>query len=349
MSFKSIILASVLGVATLAPLCQGQETKVKKFGWSPDPARTRLFCQALPDNLNLLEAASKDKNEDALLYRSLVKAIQKMGSAEQQAWLSDRDGLICLRSYSQGDSFSCVGNATALVIAIRAAYQIEHENTGEKFVAMGSADGMYGLAREAGGLLRSRDGGAYGSAAAKAVIDYGTLWMIHYGEGIEDLSVYSDKKATYFERHSVGDNLKQQAIKHLFIDCQHVTNATDAWTLLGMGCPINVCSSVGFNVRRDENGMCTPRDEWLHSMAVIGRRTFKGEKQFLIQNSWGDKWNPGPYMDDMPWGSFWISGKVMDTMLKQGDSFAYMSINGFTDDESDNSNLFDLGGALWLE
>ncbi len=128
----------------------------------------------------------------------------------------------------------------------------------------------------------------------------------------------------------VGNALKAEAVQRKCGSAVRVKSAQEAWSLIGNGYPINVCSGQGFSKQRDSEGVCRPSGGWNHSMAVIGRRTTSdGRKLFLIWNSWGDNWASGPYWQDMPEGSFWIEWKVMDSMLSRGDSFAYGTLDGF--------------------
>jgi hypothetical protein len=99
---------------------------------------------------------------------------------------------------------------------------------------------------------------------------------------------------------------------------------------LGAGYTINMCSSLGFSGRRDAEGIIRRRGSWSHSMAVTSRRTTaSGNRLVLVHQSWGDNWTDGPYWQDMPWGSFWIHIEDFGVAVRQRDSFAHASYQGF--------------------
>lgn len=339
-------------------MCLGTQTVFSQTDNRPERANNNILCfgylnsnsdtsaafQRADFKQMLAKAAKDDTDEDVFLYRYVVALLKESGDVR---WLKDRDGVSCLRSYNQGNVGACVGNATALCIATRAAYEIVKENKNCKFVGMGSADGMYGLVREAGGWIGKMGDGANGVDAADAVVNLGSLWMIAYSDK-SDLSIYSDSRASSFGYRGVGEELKKEASVRKFMNATKVNTATDAWTCIGKGIPINVCSNYGFNSRRDSNGVCSPAGTWYHSMAVTARRTRNGAKEFLIQNSWGDDWNGGPYAGDMPFGSFWVSSSVLNSMLSQNDSYGYYDFDGFPSDHIDKI----INGVLvwlWLE
>jgi hypothetical protein len=109
-----------------------------------------------------------------------------------------------------------------------------------------------------------------------------------------------------------------------------VKSAEEGWALLGAGYTVNMCSSLGFQGSRDQEGIIRRRGSWSHSMAVTSRRTTQsGARLVLVHQSWGDDWTGGPYWQDMPWGSFWIHLEDFDAAIRQGDSFAHARYQGF--------------------
>lgn len=302
------------------------------FGLAPQSQETLIAQQ------QLVSAPAPDANDDGgdrYLYRPLVELLSEDKDLSSR-WLRERDGKLCLRAYNQGNVGSCVGNATALCVSIIAAWQIIEQGKDEELVAMAAADGLYGLSREAGGMLSMRGDGSTGYAAARAIRDLGTLWQLEYEGG--DLRDYSAARCRKYGSSGVPSALKKDAAEHLVITTYAVTTFDDAWAAIGRGNAINVCSTVGFDTCRDATGTCQPRGNWGHSMAVIGRRTLGGRRQLLIQNSWGDDWNAGPYDGDQPWGSFWIDTAAAEKMLSQQDSYAYEMLGGFQADDDGDLN-----------
>ena len=323
---SSLPLAGVFGIERKAEAQQPPAEFAQ--GWIPNPRATEAFSKSLPPLYSeQVEAlVLQDNNKDALLYRPLTACLKKAGLGSR--WLKERDGISCVRSYNQGSVGSCTGNATAQAINVLSAVEIMLLDKFQEFKVVCSADGIYGLGREAAGMLRSSGDGCYGSAMAKAVMQLGTLYCMKYES--HDLTEYDQSRCRQFGKNGVGDALKAEAVKHPVKSTVRVKDAQSAWSLLGNGYPINVCSNVGFKTKRDKEGICTPSGSWNHSMAVIARRTTQsGNRVFIIQNSWGDNWNSGPYWEDMPWGSFGVEFDVLDRMCKQGDTFAYSELEGF--------------------
>lgn len=297
-------------------------------GWIPNPRATEAFADSLPKVYaeQVEQLVEQDNNKDALLYRPLALCLKK--AKLDNRWLKERDGVSCVRSYAQLSVGSCTGNATAQAINVLSAVEIMLLDKFQDFRAICSADGTYGLGREMAGMLRSPYDGCYGSAMAKAAMQLGTLYCLKYRD--IDLTQYDPKRCRQFGRTGVGEFLKIEAKKHPVKSTVQVKNAEAAWSLLGNGYPINVCSNVGFKTKRDKEGVCQPSGTWNHSMAVIARRTTpSGKRVFIILNSWGDDWNSGPYWEDMPWGSFGVEFNVFDGMCRQGDTFAYSELDGF--------------------
>ena len=317
------ILSAILSLI-LASTAFAQESQ--NFGWTPNPKATEEFVQTLPAiyGEQVKDLIVEDNNKDALLYRALIPCLEKHGA---EAWLKERNGKKCVRSYNQGSVGSCVGNAAACVASVLNAVEVVIVGEPQEFRAMHSADGMYGIGREAANMLRPGDG-CSGSGMARGVLNIGTLYCIKYGD--VDLTVNTPSRARQYGTRGVGSALKNEAAKTKITSTVRVRSAQEAWALIGNGYPINVCSGYGYRKQRDGEGICQPSGSWNHAMSVVARRTAKdGRKLFLIWNSWGDNWCGGPYWDDMPWGSFWIEWKHMDGMLSRGDSFAYGGLDGF--------------------
>ncbi|MDD3470965.1 MAG: C1 family peptidase [Thermoguttaceae bacterium] len=285
-------------------------------GWIPNPDATRSFCQEIPAlDAEIRELILASADNDVLLYKALAKYCP--------ALTQPRDGVACVTSYNQGNIGSCVGHGTAQ--ALNALYAVQAYLGECEMHAPFAADAAYGLAREAGGMLHERGDGCYGAAAAKSLLEMGTLYRVEYPAA--DLREYSVTRCRQFGDKGVGETLKTEAKTHLISNVVNCKTAESAWGLVGSGYPINVCSTTGFEMRRDAEGVCRASGRWSHSMAIIGRRTTPSEqKLFLIQNSWGNDWCEGPYWQDMPWGSFFATYEVVHQMLACGDSFAYYGI-----------------------
>ena len=296
------------------------------FGWTPNPAATAAFVARLPTIYRdqIEEVCAEDDERDALNYRALTACLSSAGLSH---WLRERDGVACVRSLNQGPVGSCVGNAEARLLDVLAAVEICLGGEHEEFLATFSPDGLYGLGREKGGML-GRGDGLYGSAIADAVREWGTLHQVVYGA--IDLRKYDPDRCREYGRVGVPKELKKLAVEHRVLHTALVRNAKEGWALLGAGYTINMCSSLGFQGRRDNEGVISRRGSWAHSMAVTARRTTqKGDRVVLVHQSWGDDWTSGPYWEDQPWGSFWIRLEDFGAALAQGDSFVHAQYQGF--------------------
>ena len=299
------------------------------YGYTPDVDAIEAYAASLPpygDDVSQLVAT--DDNQDAFLYRPLVFLLATQASPSVAArWLIKDDQQVRLKSYNQGSIGSCVGNAEACCLSITAAIDIVVARQPESFVAMASPEACYGFSREVGGMLGGGDG-SYGSAAAKADCELGTLWQIKYDT--EDLTEYSVDRCRKYGRSGVPKDLRTTAAEHKLHSSYLIKSVDEAWALIGSGYPINQCSNLGFTSKRDNDGRCKQQGSWGHSMSLIGRRTSQaGNKLFLIQNSWGDTWVSGPLFEDQPPGSFYADYTAVEKAIKQQDCFVKIDIDGF--------------------
>ena len=294
-------------------------------GWTPNHAAMRLWAESVPSGL-YAEADALcvgDDNRDALNYRALVKCLQDSGQTGKLA----RDGEYArLRSRNQGSVGSCVGFGTATPLDVLKAVEILSGEP-EQWRAMFSADALYAMGRHIAGRLGRWDG-SYGSAAARAITEWGTVHELVYGQ--HDLTSYSAPRAREWARVGVPAEVREAATDHTVRRAILVRNGDTAWSLLGQGYPINCCSSLGFRGSRDAEGIMRRGGSWMHSMAVTSRRTSRGGNRLvLFHQSWGDDWASGPYWQDQPLGSFWADLCDLDWACRAGEVIAYAGYNGF--------------------
>lgn len=227
---------------------------------------------------------------------------------------------------TQGDIGSCVSFGTARAIEYSMCAEIASGDK-EEFRKL-AEECIYGGARVevAGGRLRGD--GAVGAWAAKWVSATGGL--IPRGKfGSIDLSSYSVDRCRKYGISGVPDELEPESRKHQVMATQ-VRNWTEAKRMLASGYGISVCSSQGFSMKRDANGIAKPSGSWAHCMCLCGYSTIGGEEYGRIDNSWGASTHTGPTGpgDPGPEG-FYASSAVIDKMLRQNDSWAFSAIAGF--------------------
>ncbi len=228
----------------------------------------------------------------------------------------------------------CVSFGYALAVSTLMGVQIS-ENPTEKYPAHVATEPIYGGSRVEIGKGRlgcsidnsdSADG-SYGIWAAKWVQDYGILLRKNY-KGF-DLSSYNGQKARNWGCYGVPDVLEPIARKHPVKQVALVQSYEEARDALANGYPIPVCSSRGFEERRDTDGFARPYGTWYHCMCFIAVDDNNTRPGLLCCNSWGENWIFGPKRHDQPDGSFWVDADVADKMLSQGDSYALSNFDGF--------------------
>ena len=90
---------------------------------------------------------------------------------------------------------------------------------------------------------------------------------------------------------------------------------------------------------RDSDGYARPKGTWNHCMALIGYVDGTRPGGY-IKNSWGPDAHKGPLgPGDPPKGGFWVDASVIDSMLRQGDSWAFSSVDGFKPVQLDWSSI----------
>jgi hypothetical protein len=163
-----IFLVSVLAGVTFSQLNQRGFQRFE-MGWTPDPKATEEFVKTIPPiyGSQVEELIKLDTNEDALLYRALLPCLELYGVKNWIVTRRQSDGhggtetIPVVKAYRQGDVGSCVGNATAACLSVLNAVEEFNKKEPQEFIAMHSADGMYGLMREAAGMLGRGDGQKY--------------------------------------------------------------------------------------------------------------------------------------------------------------------------------------------
>lgn len=298
-------------------------------GWIPHPTETEAFARSLPPLYAEQASALQedDDNEDRLAYRHLTALIERHDQGDR--WLKDGR----LNSRDQNPAGTCVGFGTATPMDVLAACDIAIRKEPERWVTTFSADWCYAASRHISNNL-GRGDGSYGSAAAQAIREWGTILQL--GE----LSGYDFERARLWARRGVPSSLRTEAGEHKVVHTARVVDADAAWSLVGNYYPFNMCSDIGWNNDRDSDGAIRRDGSWSHSMGVTSRRTTPGGRRlFLVHQSWGNNWTDGPYWEDQPLGSFWADFDDIDQAVRQGDTFAYSGYEGFVRRKPDHTVL----------
>ena len=136
--------------------------------------------------------------------------------------------------------------------------------------------------------------------------------------------------------------IRRQAEKHPYRSTIRVETCEHGAALLQNGYAFSLCCSLGWSNQRDEFGVSRRRGSWSHCQAVVGFVVYPHGRFFVIQNSWGNRWNSGPtgpLPPDLPGGSYLASWKDMQRALDEGDTFAFGNYDGFSASPYDWENL----------
>lgn len=195
----------------------------------------------------------------------------------------------------------------------------------------------YGRSRFHAGM-RGRGDGSFGSAFAKAIRTEGILpatteglpkWTdqggITWGSSVE--YEWSDGAA-------IPSKWMEMSKKHLVKTTAQLRSADDAREALRNYYPCTIASDWGGQMRPTQQGepavlLNRRTTTWMHQMSLQGwwDHPTLGEI-FYILNSWGVDAHGQP-PDDAPPGGFWVKKSEMESIIRQGDSFAFSQFDGF--------------------
>lgn len=245
-----------------------------------------------------------------------------------------------IQCYRQ-ETGDCVANGAGRVIACRQAVQIAREGRNE-VLKIPDPMYIYGISRvQIGKRQLGRGAGSIGSWAGQGTQAYGVLSR----ESADAMGYpYSGKRADQWGWEGPPANAIAEARKFRIRTISQINNAADCRDALVNGYPVTVASNRGFTggtYDRDGKRWLRAGGSWAHQMAILGVEDRPGrEKGFWIQNSWGENAHPKP-LNDEPLGGFWADWKTVDSMLKQGDSWAFSDFDGFPAAEIDWQTFVD--------
>ena len=294
------------------------------MGWINDPAEVQRTValitarQGLPAYFVLGGSAPKVADDATVLF----------WDAEQKVLNQ------ILPSWNQGSVGSCVsfgfGRAAQdlMLIEIAAGEPEQWPN------AQVATEPIYGGSRVEVGGGRINGDGSIGAWAAEWVRRWGILLRQRYGT--IDLTTYSESRCRQWGQTGCPDALEPLAREHPIKTVGLVQSANECWDAIGNGYPVPVCSDQGFTSRLND-GFCEPSGSWAHCMTIRGRFVHSSRgKSFIIQNSWGGYLSGEAKAKDiygrefqLPQGCFATTANVVDRMMRQKDSFALSSFDGF--------------------
>jgi hypothetical protein len=221
----------------------------------------------------------------------------------------------------------CVAVSCATAVDLLVCTRIAIEKKQEKWPGKCVSEIIYGGSRRLTGEISPFTAGSTGAWAAEFITKYGTLVRKPYGP--YDFSRYSGQRAILFGALGIPESLQLRCREHPVKTASLVTSWEQVRGAVANGYPVLLCSSVGFNTKRDSEGFLRPWSTWNHAMVIIGVDDKHKRPGALVMNSWGINWIEGPTRHDQPVGSFWVDAKVIDAMVKQEDSFAISGFIGY--------------------
>jgi hypothetical protein len=322
MKRRSAIKAMLAGAAGLAlPSTASGLSFVQRagqsgqFGWRYDPSSLKAFVQKhrypyISQQNRLIKGSGSGKK--AFLHLVLERLAGQYVPHDQGAP-------------------DCVSHAAALAVDALTCVQIAIQKRPQRWAGFAATEPLYGGSRVEIGGFDGVGGGSTGHWLAEWVAEYGILLRQRYGE--HDFTYYSAQKAVSYGRRGVPDSLEPIARLHPVKRMAICTSYVDLCDCLYNGCPVMVCSNVGFGsgtCRRDSEGFLTrKRSPWYHAMTFLGYDDEYRRKGALCFNSWGENWVTGPTRGPQPSSTFWVDANTVDSMLRQGDSFAFSGYIGF--------------------
>lgn len=285
-----------------------------EFGWINNPEAVTATLERMPRAIladHNQAIAGTGEGKVALLY----EAVRQL------------HGSFPINNQTVGD---CVSMGAAGCAQVLMATDIVLRGDREEWMGLVATEPIYAGSRvEVGGGQLGNSDGSVGAWAAKWMTDWGIIVRGKYG--MIDLTEYSGQRAREWGRRGVGcpDELEPIAREHPIKTASKCTSYEQARDAIVNGYPVSVASMVGFNDRRDSDGFLRRSGSWAHQMYFAGVDDDYKRPGLLCVNSWGLSWVSGPTRHNQPEGSFWVDADTCDSMLGQGDSFAYSGFEGF--------------------
>lgn len=232
---------------------------------------------------------------------------------------------------NQGECGSCVAFGSALACDILTAIGIV-TNGHAKPTTRTDPMSIYWGSRVEIGRNRIRGQGSVGVWAAEYLKSYGALPQKRFNE--VDLTKYNPSVCCGpLSSQGVPDTLEPTARMYPVKERAQAKSFDDTVYAISTGSPVLICSTQGFQLRRDANGFGIPSRTWSnqidiagHAQCVIGYEL--GEDPYLdIANSWGACYTGG-YAGQSP-AVMKVRKSTADRMLKEGDSWALSGFAGF--------------------
>lgn len=313
--------------------------KPQYFGWIPHQKSEKHLQKTIYDEQLSELVKWNDDTQDAYLYRFLYQAMKDAKQLNQSEIQSGR-----LDSLDQGQVGSCVGYGTSIALdTLMAANAYHKKQLLQIWLSRVHPPAIYAIGRN-----EHRQGfdGSTGIWQVEGLQKYGSLHRLKYDS--YDLTQVNQMDARKWASQGLPGNLLEDAKEHKLVNYALVDTLDKAKAALQNGYPLILCSSIGYNNQRDQNGFLRRQGSWMHCMACTGYRSADtGKEGYLIIQSWGNNWAGGPiFPDDMPQGAFWVTPQDLMAHLREKDSFALSDYQGFKRREIKWLDVFNFNGEI---
>lgn len=260
--------------------------------------------------------------DDDYLAMPITKIEFKEGPHEEVYDIEVKHSLHTFISGCGSTISNCTSHGTRNAVDITRSCEIIRGEQ-ESFEVRSATEAIYGARGFAGE-------GMSVSQAVRYVTNLGGI-LLRKKYPFGDFTKYNGKLGASWGRNGTPKEVTEEAKKHQVKTGSLITTIEGARDAIANGYALTVGSNVGFESKRDKNGISEEKGSWGHCMCWGGcddSREIYDETLFLIINSWGN-WNSGPKRLYQPDGSFWIRERTARKMLSQNQAFALSNVDGF--------------------
>jgi hypothetical protein len=177
------------------------------------------------------------------------------------------------------------------------------------------------------GRIKPSEDGSVGAWQAKAVEQFGAVASDEQG-----VPPYAGSVAKKWGGSGPPRELVEIGKHYPVKSAAQVNSFQDLVSAITNGYPCTVASNQGFQMQASQDGFHAPKGKWGHQMCIIGVDASYRIPYAIIVNSWGDVHG---HLKDfetgeaLPIGCLRVRAEIIESMIKQGDTFAYSHLQWF--------------------
>jgi len=172
---------------------------------------------------------------------------------------------------------------------------------------------------EVGGQPGSWDG-SNGSWMAEFLTEWGIATLKELG--LDDTELDEDERLAVqwtARRAGIPDKFELIAKERPIVKAPQVTTIEELVACMESGNPVMECSNL-YGYDRDTNDVVPIYSQRGGHAQTLGGIRWRSEPEFKLVNSWSEQWGKN--------GCVWISARSAQQMLNQGDSYAFIGVQG---------------------